>query len=159
MAKKKLNSMRILEQQNVPYEALHYPATLKDAEDVAQAVNMPPHAVYKTLVVQSVASESPLLVMIASKSQLDLKKMARAAGEKNVKMASQKDAEKLTGLQVGGISGLALMHKNWPVYLDRPAAELDQIVISGGQRGTQLKLSTQALIDLLDAQLVDVSKT
>jgi Cys-tRNA(Pro)/Cys-tRNA(Cys) deacylase len=113
--------------------------------------------VYKTLVVQSVAGGKPFLVILASDKQLDLKRMASSVGEKKVQLVSHAEAEKLTGLQVGGISALMLMQKQWDIYLDKSATELQNIVISAGQRGLQLRLPVTPLLTLLRAILVDVS--
>lgn len=161
MAKKnkhqKLNSMRILEANDIPYEAIEYDSSIKDAVQVADAVGTPPFMVYKTLIVQSVATNNPMIVMIAAERHLDLKKMAVAAGEKKVKMAKQVDAERLTGLQVGGISALMLTDKRWPVYIDQLATELQHIVISAGQRGTQLRIPLLPLLNLLGAKIAEVS--
>ncbi len=153
----KLNSMRLLEKHSIPYETIEYPDSIKNAVEVAESVGAPAHKVYKTLVVQPMAGGKPVLVMLAADCSLDLKKVAKAAGEKKVKMAPHKDAEKLTGLKVGGISALALTHKNWRVYLDSPAKELEQIIISAGQRGLQLRLPTLSLINLVRAKIADVS--
>lgn len=158
MSKSKLNSMRALEQHKIPYEAITYPDTIRDAEAVAEAIGLPPFMVYKTLVVQSSATHKPMLVMIACDHQLDLKRFAQAIGEKKVYMASHADAEKLTGLKVGGISALALLQKNWPVYLDQAATQLQHICISAGQRGIQLRIPVNALIQLTRARLVDASE-
>lgn len=155
----KLNSMRLLEQFKIPYEALPYPDTIKDAEEVAEALGLPYYMVYKTLVVQSDETRpgtKPMLAMLASDRKLDLKKMAVAAGVKKVHMAAHKDAEALTGLKVGGISGLMLRDKNWPVFLDQPATELEHIVFSAGQRGTQLRVPVAPLITLLRVRLADI---
>lgn len=161
MAKKKkqqkLNSMRLLEANDIPYEAIEYDSSLKDALEVAEAVGVPPFMVYKTLIVQSVASNKPVIVMLAAESQLDLKRMAAAANEKKVKMAKHSDAEKLTGLQVGGIGALMLTDKNWPVYIDQAATQLQHIVISAGQRGTQLRVPLMPLLNLLNAKIAQVS--
>lgn len=158
MAKtKKLNSMRLLEQHDIPYEVLHYDASTRVAEEVAELIGLPEFMVYKTLVVQSVATNKPMLVMLASDRQLDLKAMAAAAGEKKVQMAAHADAEKLTGLQVGGISALMLTQKNWTVFLDQPASELQHIVISAGERGTQLRVPVMPLMNLLRARLAHIS--
>lgn len=156
----KLNSMRVLEQHKIPYEVLEYPDTIKDAEEVAEALGVPYFTVYKTLVVQVVddpKQTKPYLVMIPSEDQLDLKKVAQAIGVKKVRMASHKDAESLTGLKVGGISALALTQKNWTVFLDQQASQLQHIVISGGQRGTQLRVPVVPLINLLRVRLADVA--
>ena len=153
----KLNSMRLLEKHGILYETIEYPDSIKNAVEVAESVGAPPQTVYKTLVVQSVTGGKPLLVMLAADRSLDLKKVAKAAGEKKVRMAAHRDAEKLTGLKVGGISALALTHKNWRVYLDRPASELEHIIVSAGRRGLQLCLPTLSLINLVHAKIADVS--
>jgi Cys-tRNA(Pro)/Cys-tRNA(Cys) deacylase len=155
---KKLNSMRFLEKHNIPYEVLEYEADTRDAEEVAERVGLPEFMVYKTLVVQSVATLKPMLVMIASDRQLDLKRMATAAGEKKVQMAAHADAERLTGLKVGGISALMLTDKNWPVYLDQPATQLQNICISAGQRGLQIRLPVMMLMQVLRARMAEVSR-
>jgi Cys-tRNA(Pro)/Cys-tRNA(Cys) deacylase len=156
--KNKLNSMRVLEQHKIAYEVVPYPDELRDAEQIAEVLGVPPHIVYKTLVAQpDKPGSKPLLVMLASDRTLDLKKLATAAGEKKVRMAAHKDVESLTGLQVGGISALALTHKNWTVFLDQPASDLEHILISAGQRGLDLRVPTAALISLLRARLADVS--
>lgn len=153
----KLNSMRLLDAKTIPYEALSYDASTRDAEEVAEMIGLPPFMVYKTLVIQSVETSKPMLVMLASDQHLDLKRMAASAGEKKVRMASHTDAEALTGLQVGGISALMLTDKNWKVFIDKAATELQNIVISGGQRGTQLRVPTMPLLTLLRARIVDVA--
>lgn len=153
----KLNTMRLLEQHKIQYEALHYPAESRDAEEIAEILGLPPYLVYKTLVVQPEAGDKPYLIMIASDRALDLKKLAVVSGQKKVRMAAYKDAEALTGLKVGGISALALTQKNWIVYLDQPATEHEHILISAGQRGTQLRVPTMALMRLVKARVADVS--
>ncbi len=160
MAKnKKLNSMRILEQHDIPYDVLTYSPEIKDAEAVAASVGVPADAVFKTLVVEPAKRNDakPFLAVIPSERQLDLKKAASAAGEKKVQMAAHKDAEANTGLQVGGISALALLHKGWAVYLDSSASALEQIVMSAGQRGTQLRVPTDAFVQLVNAHVVDIT--
>ena len=152
----KLNSMRLLEAKNIPYEVLTYEPITRDAEEVAELIGLPPFMVFKTLVVQSVETGKPLLALLPSDRQLDLKRMAASAGEKKVKLASHTDAEALTGLKVGGISPLMLTDKNWKVYVDKSAVELQNIVISAGQRGTQLRVPTMPVLTLLRARIVDI---
>jgi len=155
---KKLNSMRLLEQHSIPYEVLHYDASTRDATEVAELIGLPEFMVYKTLVVQSVTTDRPILTLIASDRQLDLKAVAAVTGEKKVRMAAHADAERLTGLQVGGISALMLTQKNWPVYLDQPATELQHVVISAGERGTQLRVPVLPLMSLLKARVGQLSR-
>lgn len=153
----KLNSMRLLESKGIPYEVLTYTPTTRDAEEVAELIGLPPFMVFKTLVVQPVEANKPLLVLLPSDCQLDLKRMAASAGEKKVRLASHADAEALTSLQVGGISPLMLTDKNWKVYADKSAASLQNIVLSAGQRGVQLRVPTMPLLTLLRARIVDVA--
>ncbi len=154
----KLNSMRFLESHKIAYEVMTYDDSIHDAQDAAQAIGVPVEQVYKTLVVERAAGGKPMLVMIAANRQLDLKKFAAAIGEKKVNMAAHADAEALTGLKVGGIGALALTHKNWAVYLDRPAAALTNIYVSAGQRGTNLRVSVADLIRILNAKVVDATE-
>jgi Cys-tRNA(Pro)/Cys-tRNA(Cys) deacylase len=112
--------------------------------------------VYKTLVIEGEGGGKPLLVLIAADRRLDLKRLAQAAGAKKVRMAAHKDAEALTGLKVGGISALALTHKNWTVFVDRPASELQHLLVSGGQRGVDLRVPVTDLLRVLRARLADI---
>lgn len=153
----KLNSMRLLEKHNIRYEVTEFPDTERDAEVIAGILGVPPEQVYKTLLVEPVGGGKPMLVLVAAHRTLDLKALAAASGHKKVSMASHADAERLTGLKVGGISALALTQKNWPVFIDQPAAELEQIYVSAGQRGMDLHLPTKDLIRVLGAKLAAVS--
>ncbi|MDX2163244.1 MAG: YbaK/EbsC family protein [bacterium] len=154
----KLNSMRLLEQHKIPYEVVAFSDELRDAEEIAEVLGVPPHLVYKTLVVQPESKpDKPFLVLIASDRKLDLKKLAALSGEKKVRMAAHKEAEALTGLKVGGISALALIQKNWTVYLDQPATDHQHILVSAGQRGLDLRVPTMALVGLLRPRLGLVS--
>ncbi len=154
----KLNSMRLLEQEKIPYELVEYPDSMRDAEEIAEVLGVPPFLVYKTLVAQPEGNSKakPFLVMLAANRHLNLKALAAVAGEKKIKMATHKDAEALTGLKVGGISALALTHKHWTVFLDQPATEHQHILISAGQRGMDLRVPTMALVSLLHARIADV---
>lgn len=154
----KLNSMRLLEKHHIPYEVTEFPDTERDAEVIAEILGVPAFMVYKTLVVQPVENpKKPLLALLAADRTLDLKKLAAASGHKKVSMAAHKDAEDMTGLKVGGISALALTHKNWPVYLDQPATELEHILVSAGQRGLDLRVPTMALIRVVGAKVAEIS--
>ena len=153
----KLNSMRLLEQHHIPYEVTEFPDTMRDAAEIADVLGIPPHMVYKTLVVEPVGGGKPLLALLAADKTLDLKKLAAAAGHKKVGMAAHKDAERHTGLKVGGISALMLTHKNWAVFLDSPALELEHILVSAGQRGLDLRVPTSALIQVVRAKVADIS--
>jgi Cys-tRNA(Pro)/Cys-tRNA(Cys) deacylase len=153
----KLNSMRLLEKHDIPYEVTEFPDTERDAETIADILGVPAFMVYKTLVVEPFGGGKPFLAIIAADRQLDLKKMAAVTKHKKVGMAPHADAEKLTGLKVGGISALALTQKNWAVYLDKPAVELEHILVSAGQRGMDLRVPTAAFIRVVNAKVADIS--
>ena len=150
--------MKLLEGKKVLYESYTYPSNLRDAQEVAAALDMPAGQVFKTLVVPRPKLGKPMLVMIPADRQLDLKKLAKAVGEKKLKMATQREAERLTGLQVGGISALALLNRGFASYLDESALVYDEIVISAGQRGLQIKLAVPDLVKMSRARMVDASR-
>lgn len=155
----KLNSMRILDQQKVSYTVREFPDRLHSADGVADYFGLPHDVVYKTLVVLPVdkTSGKPMLVIIAGSRELDLKKLAAAVGQKKVQMAPHKEAERLTGLQTGGISALALLHKNFAVYLDKPALALERILVSAGKRGVNLELPVQDFIRVTRAKVIEAT--
>jgi Cys-tRNA(Pro)/Cys-tRNA(Cys) deacylase len=153
----KTNAMRFLEAQGIRYIAHYYSPEIHSAEGVAKAVGLPASQVFKTLVVMSEKGR-PLLAIVPGDRELDLKKLAQAAQEKKLRMATQREAESLTGLLVGGISALALLHKGFPVYLDAHATEYAQILVSAGQRGINLQLAVDDLRKITRARIADISR-
>ncbi len=153
---KKTLAMKVLEGKKIPYEAVEYPSTERDAMKVAAAIGAAPEQVYKTLVVVR-AKGKPFLTIIAAPQQLNLKKMAKAVGEKKLDMATHKEAEQLTKLQVGGISALALLNKGFVVILDQSAQAHEQVYVSAGEKGINLKLPVAGLIEITGAQVLDVA--
>lgn len=151
-------AMRVLEGQNAPYDVIEFPPTIHDAQGVAEHAGLPPEHVYKTLVVE--ADErgfKPMLVMIPANRELDLKQFAQAVGAKKVHMARRADAEKMTGLQAGGISALALLNRGFSVYIDDAAQGLPEIAVSAGQRGLNLKLGVDDLVRVTGAVWVSAA--
>lgn len=163
MTSNKLNSMRLLEQRKIPYTATVYdPAgEFHTAEQAAQLLGAPVESVYKTLVVvrEPPKSGKPLLVMIAANREVDLKLLAQSLWQpkQKLRMATQKEAESLTGLQVGGISALALLNRGFEICLDEAALKLEQIHISAGARGVDLQLAVKDLIDITHAKIVQAT--
>jgi Cys-tRNA(Pro)/Cys-tRNA(Cys) deacylase len=160
MAKKKpgprTNAMRLLDAHKVTYEVFTFSTNIHSAEGVAEALGLELETVYKTLVVQP-SRGKPLLVMVAGDAQIDLSALAASVGEKKLHMASHRDAEALTGLQVGGISALALLNKGFVICIDRAAQSLPQVTISAGQRGINLRLAVDDLVRITGAQWVDAT--
>jgi Cys-tRNA(Pro)/Cys-tRNA(Cys) deacylase len=150
------NTMRFLDAHQVSYEVNSFSPEIHSAREAAAAVGVDPGTVYKTLVVER-ARGKPLLVMLAGDKHVDLGMLAASIGEKKLRLASHRDAEALTGLQVGGISALALLNKGFEICIDRAAQQLEQIAISAGQRGLNLCLSVTDLVRVTQARWVDAS--
>jgi Cys-tRNA(Pro)/Cys-tRNA(Cys) deacylase len=152
----KTNAIRLLDTRHVPYEALSYDPAIHSAVGVAAALGVPAEPVYKTLVLLREEPRSkPLLVMIAGPDELDLRLLARSVEAKAVRMAPQKDAERLTGLLVGGIGALALMHKPFEPCIERAALGHEWVLVNGGRRGLNLRIAVADLLRLTDARVVD----
>lgn len=152
----KLNSMRYLESQDVEYEVFTYDETIRDGVGVAEALDVPPAQVYKTLVVQIKGGEFAL-VMIAADQKLDLKRFARSIGQKRATMTTKRGAEAATGLKTGGISALALTHKRWGVYLDQAAQAQGAILVNAGARGVNVKVKVDDLVRVLNIRLIELT--
>ena len=154
-------AMRVLESRGIPYDPVTYEvADHLSAAEVAAAIGLPAEQTFKTLVVlaeRSGGPPKPLLALAPGDSQLNLKKLAQASGEKRVQMAPHKEAERLTGLEKGGISPLALMDKGWPVFIDETAILFDRIEVSAGKVGVGLLVAVDALVDALSATLADLT--
>lgn len=151
-------SMKVLEGKKIPYQVVTFPDDMRDAEQIAALLGIPAGQVYKTLVVlPPAAGQKPMLVMVPADRQLDLKKLAAVTNAKKLKMATHREAEELTGLQVGGISALALLNKGFVVYVDVTAKALSHIYVSAGKRGINLKVPTTDLAKTVNARYADVS--
>lgn len=147
----KNNVTRMLQSRGIAYQAFELPVEKISALETAQILGVEPDLIYKTIVVTRVGKGKPILALVPAPREVDLKALARAVGEKKVHLASQKQAEQLTGLQVGGISPLALLQRGFQVVVDISARSVDEIHISGGQRGLNIRLPTDDLIKLTRA--------
>jgi Cys-tRNA(Pro)/Cys-tRNA(Cys) deacylase len=146
-------AMRLLDGKKIAYDAVTYPEDERDAVLVAKHLGVPARQVFKTLVVTRERGK-PLLVMIPADRQLDLKRLASELGEKKLQMASHQEAERLTRLQVGGISALALINRGFAVTLDGSAQEFEAIFVSAGVKGINLKVGVADLVRLTRAKMV-----
>jgi len=155
--KHKTNSMRMLESRRIPYQAHEFAADIHSADGVADVLGVPPSRVYKTLVVMRKGGR-PLLVIVPGDRTLDLKLLAKAVGEKRLRMATHKEAEAITGLEVGGISALALFHKHFDVYADEAILSLSTVYVSAGRRGINLSLRPADLLQVTDARTAQVTR-
>jgi len=157
-SKAKTNAMRLLDKRHVPYTTFTYPETIHSAEEVALLLGVPAGHVFKTLV--TLADDNRhLLIMVPGDRELNPRLAARAVGAKNLQMAPQREAERLTGLKVGGISPLALLDKPFEMYLDASGAQLEELFINGGQRGINLRLHVADLLAVTGATVINATVT
>ncbi|MDP4108339.1 MAG: Cys-tRNA(Pro) deacylase [Bacillota bacterium] len=158
MATVKTNAMRILDAKKIAYEVLTYDNKdgKIDGVSVAAKVGKNPREVYKTLVTQG-ASKDLFVFVIPVEEELDLKKCAKAAGEKKVEMIPVKDIQKWTGYIRGGCSPVG-MKKEYKTFLDESSKELPTIAVSGGKIGVQIVVSPESLKAVTDAVFADLTK-
>ena len=152
----KTNVMRILEQNGIPYTAHAYPADGPvDGVSVAAYLGQDPEQVFKTLVTKA-ASGNYYVFDIPVAENLDLKKAAKAVGEKSIAMIPQKELLPLTGYVHGGCSPVC-MKKQFPTVFHETVVLFDTICVSAGRVGAQVELSPDALMTLLDAAAADIT--
>lgn len=159
MAKKKqvkTNAIRIVEQKKIPYQEHTYTFSEDDlgAKHVAEELNQNEAQIFKTLV--AVGNKTgPVVAVIPSNQELDLKKIAKESGNKKVEMLHLKDLENLTGYIRGGCSPVG-MKKLFPTYFDQSALNFATIMVSAGKRGLQMQLSPNDLASLVRGKFFDL---
>jgi Cys-tRNA(Pro)/Cys-tRNA(Cys) deacylase len=151
------NVTRLLDSRSVPYTAYQLPAEKLGALETAHLLNVPAESVYKTIVITRQGKGKPILALVPGTSEVDLKLLAKAIDEKKLVLPTEKDAERITGLQAGGISPLALLNHGFEVILDESARNYEEIHISGGQRGLNIQLPVLALIDIVKAKVLKIA--
>ena len=134
------NITRLLDSKKITYQSFDLPVEKLGAEETAQMLGVPAWKVYKSIILRQEKTGKPIIAVIPGDREVDLKRVAKVIGEKKVLLTSQARAERLTGLQAGGISPLALINQGFTVLIDESALHWEQIHISGGQRGLILLL-------------------
>ncbi len=151
----KTNVMRTLEQKKIPYTAFSYdPDGPIDGVSVAAETGLDAASVFKTLVTKG-ASGAYYVFDIPVAENLDLKKAAKAVGEKSIAMLPQKELLPLTGYVHGGCSPVG-MKKQFPTVFYETVNELDLIAVSAGKIGHQVQVKPADLLNLLRAKTADV---
>ena len=151
------NVTRLLDQRKIPYKAYDLPAEKLGAIEAAQQLGVSPSLVFKTIVVTREGKGKPVLALVPGTSEVNLKLLAKALGEKKMVLPTEREAERLTGLQAGGISPLALINRGFQVVLDESAQEHAEIFISGGQRGLDIRLPVTALLAITNGKLAKIA--
>ena len=151
----KTNVMRILDGKKIPYESHSYePDATMSGEEIAGILGEDASKVFKTLVTQG-KSGAYYVFVVPVVEELDLKKAAKAAGEKAISMIKQKELLPLTGYVHGGCSPVG-MKKAFPTFIHDTVKQIDKIFVSAGKVGFQIELSPEDLISLVGCKVADI---
>jgi Cys-tRNA(Pro)/Cys-tRNA(Cys) deacylase len=150
------NVIRFLEQRKINFRRFDLSPEKRGAVETAVLLGVPPSIVYKTIVVTRLERGRNILAIVPGDKEVDLKALASVLNEKKLHIPTEKDAERLTGLQAGGISPLALLNRGYQMVIDSSAESLPEIIISGGQRGLMLAISPQDLASLTKARFAPI---
>lgn len=151
----KTNVMRVLEQKKIAYTAHAYePDATMSGEEIALTLGEDPDKVYKTLVTQGKTGQYYVFV-VPVKAELELKKAAKAAGEKAVAMIKQRELLPLTGYVHGGCSPIG-MKKQFPTFIHDSAKDQEKIFVSAGKVGFQIELSPSDLAATVGCGFADI---
>ena len=157
MAEQKTNVMRLLEQKKIKYTAHEYPHSDApvDGVTVARLTGQDPDKVFKTLVLRGV-SKAIYVFVIPVAEELDLKKAAKAAGEKSVAMIHVSEITALTGYVRGGCSPVG-MKKQYKTFFHETCLEHDTMIVSAGKIGYQIELAPEELMNLTRGRSFDLT--
>lgn len=147
-----------LERLGLAFRVLEYehdPRSEAYGSEAAEALELDPHAVFKTLLARLEPDEL-VVALVPVTASLDLKALARAAGAKRAAMAAPADAERATGYVVGGISPLG-QRRTLRAFVDETVTILDQCYVSGGRRGLELALAPDDLVAAISANVTDLA--
>ena len=154
----KTNAVRLVQQAGIPCREEFYEFDENDlnGNHAAEAIGKPAEEVFKTLVARGERTGINVFCIPVC-FELDLKKAAKAAGDKNMAMIPVKELLGLTGYVRGGCSPVG-MKKKYPTFMDETAQLYDEIAVSAGARGHQMIIPPEALAELIGAEFEDITK-
>lgn len=154
----KTNAARLLDKAKIQYELISYEVDENDlsAEHLAATIGEDINQVFKTLVLFGEKTKH-FVCVVPGNDEVDLKKAAKVSGNKKVDLIAMKDLLATTGYIRGGCSPIG-MKKPFPTFIHKTCTQFDQIFVSAGQRGIQLKIDPQALVDYVGATVCDLIK-
>lgn len=155
---KKTNAVRLLDVRGILYQLAEYEVDENDlsATTLAKKIGQDVEQIFKTLVLRGDKS-GVFVCVIPGNAEVDLKKAAKASGNKNCAMVHQKELLGLTGYIRGGCSPIG-MKKLYPTFIHKTCQLFDQIYISAGQRGLQLKLNPEDIIKITGSVVGDLTE-
>ena len=152
----KTNAVRLVEQAGIPCREAFYEFDENDLNGMhaAEALSVPPEQVFKTLVARGERTGINVFCIPVC-CELDMKKAAKAAGDKNMELIAVKELLPLTGYIRGGCSPVG-MKKKFPTFIDETCILWEEIAVSAGERGHQLIVNPESLAQLVGAKLTDI---
>ena len=152
----KTNAVRLVQQAGIPCKEAFYEFDENDlnGNHAAVAIGFPPESVFKTLVARGPKTGINVFCIPVC-CELDLKKAAKAAGDKSIEMIHVKELLGLTGYIRGGCSPVGMKRK-YPTYIDETCTLSEEIAVSAGERGHQMILPPDRLAQLINASIVDI---
>jgi Cys-tRNA(Pro)/Cys-tRNA(Cys) deacylase len=153
----KTNAMRLLDTAGISYKTFKYEVDKNNlaGEHVARLIGLPPEQVFKTLAARG-EKKGIVIFCIPVNSKVNLKKAAAVIGDKKIEMLHVNDLLAVTGYIRGGCSPVG-MKKKFPTYMDETAILFEEITVSAGLRGCQLRVSRKQLVSFIDANLCDIT--
>ncbi len=154
----KTNAVRLLDELKISYGLQEYEVDPNDlaAESVAAKIGLPAEQVFKTLLARGDRS-GLCFAVIPGNTELDLKALAVASGDRKIQLVAVKELQGLTGYVRGGVTALA-GKKDYPVFVDETAELFDRISVSAGMRGMQILLSPADYIKATKATIAELGQ-
>ncbi len=151
------NVTRLLENSRARYSTYILPERKVGAIETAEYLSVPIDIVFKTIVLLRLKGK-PILCVVPGSTQVDEKAVAAFLGEKKIQVAPLQQAEALTGLKAGGISPLALINKGFDCIFDESVHRYQEIHISAGQLGLNLRINVEDLLSILKPRFAAITR-
>lgn len=158
MTPRKTNAMRLLDQAGITYSTSTYELSLDEfsAQAVAELIGMPAGHVFKTLIATG-KTLGPCFAVLPGNRDLDLRSLAIARGERKMRMVPVREVESLTGYARGAVTVLGAK-RAYPAVVDETAADLEEMAVSGGARGVQLRLAPMDYLAVTGALVTSIAR-
>lgn len=155
----KTNAIRILEKTDISYEIREYDIddSVLAAERVAEVLGFKPEQIFKTLILRGDRS-GPMIALAPAGTEIDLRALALASGDKSVEMVPLREVRTLTGYERGAVTPLGIQ-RSYPVFIDETVELWDLVGISGGSKGLEILLAPSDLLLVTDAKKVDFARS
>ena len=146
-----------MDSKKIVYRSVETPAEKLGAVETADYLKVSPSMIFKTIVLLREKKGKSILAVVPGDLRVDLKSVAAILGEKKVTTATEKEAESLTALKVGGISALSLLNRGFEILLDESSANLEEFYVSGGMRGLMIRMRVEDFQSITAARMAPIA--